>query len=150
MLPSPLNVGLGLEYRVEQFEVTAVRAGIPGLVTRSPGGLRDQDFGIGSNGFNGFSLQHIAGTNNRGSYAGYVDLETNLSKDLLVGVAGRYEEFETFGDTLNGKFNARWQATSIHGASRRGQQRVPGPDRGTGEHSERDHGVRRWETQLTS
>ena len=36
-----------------------------------------------------------------------------MTKDLLVGVAGRYEDFETFGDTLNGKFNTRWQATPM-------------------------------------
>lgn len=111
MFPSPLNVGLGLEYRVEQFEVTAGGRN-SWFVDDSPGGLAAQGFGIGSNGFAGFSPD-IAGTNNRGSYAGYVDLETNLSKDLLVGVAGRYEKFETFGDTLNGKFNTRWQATSM-------------------------------------
>jgi iron complex outermembrane receptor protein len=111
MLPSPLNIGLGLEYRVEQFEVTAGGEN-SWYIDKSPGGLGDQGFGIGSNGFAGFSPD-IAGTNNRGSYAGYIDLETNLSKDLLVGVAGRYEKFETFGDTLNGKFNTRWQATSM-------------------------------------
>lgn len=111
MLPSPLNVGLGLEYRVEQFEVTAGGRN-SWFIDDSPGGLAEQGFGIGSNGFTGFSPD-IAGTNNRGSYAGYIDLETNLSKDLLVGVAGRYEDFETFGDTLNGKFNTRWQATSV-------------------------------------
>ena len=108
MLPSPLNVGLGLEYRVEQFEVTA---GGRNSWFVDPD-LAAQGFGIGSNGFTGFH-PNIAGTNNRGSYAGYVDLETNVSKDLLVGVAGRYEKFETFGDTLNGKFNTRWQATSV-------------------------------------
>ena len=111
MFPSPLNLGLGLEYRVEQFEVTAGGRN-SWFSDRSPGGLRDQNFGIGSNGFNGFPPT-IAGTNNRGSYAAYVDLETNLNKDLLVGVAGRYEDFETFGDTLNGKFDTRWQATSM-------------------------------------
>ena len=111
MLPSPLNVGLGLEYRVEQFEVTA-GGETAWFVDRSPGGLEKQGFGVGSNGFVGFDPS-IAKTTNRGSYAGYVDLETNVSKDLLVGVAGRYEDFETFGDTLNGKFNTRWQATSI-------------------------------------
>ncbi len=111
MFPSPLNVGLGLEYRVEQFEVTAGGEN-SWFVDDSPGGLKDQGFGLGSNGFRGFSPD-IAGTNNRGSYASYVDLETNVSKDLLVGVAGRYEKFETFGDTLNGKFNTRWQATSM-------------------------------------
>ncbi|MCY4612392.1 MAG: TonB-dependent receptor [Nitrospira sp.] len=111
MLPSPLNVGLGLEYRVEQFEVTAGGRN-SWFIDESPGGLAAQGFGIGSNGFAGFHPD-IAVTNNRGSYAGYIDLETNLSKDLLVGVAGRYEKFETFGDTLNGKFNTRWQATSM-------------------------------------
>jgi len=108
MLPSPLNVGLGLEYRVEQFEVTA---GGRNSWFIDPN-LAAQGFGIGSNGFPGFSPR-IAGKNNRGSYAAYVDLETNMTKDLLVGVAGRFEEFETFGDTLNGKLNTRWQATSI-------------------------------------
>ncbi len=111
MLPSPLNLGLGLEYRVEQFEVTAGGRN-SWFVDDSPDGLAAQGFGIGSNGFAGFHPD-IAGTNNRGSYAGYIDLETNLNKDLLVGVAGRYERFETFGDTLNGKFNTRWQATSM-------------------------------------
>ena len=110
MLPSPLNLGLGLEYRVEQFEVTAGGESA-WFVDRSPGGLEDQGFGVGSNGFVGFDPS-IAEKNNRGSYAGYVDLETNVSKNLLVGLAGRYEKFETFGDTLNGKFNTRWQATS--------------------------------------
>ncbi|MCY3956258.1 MAG: TonB-dependent receptor [Nitrospira sp.] len=113
MFPSPLNVGLGLEYRVEQFEVTAGGRN-SWFIDESPGGLAspEQAFGIGSNGFAGFH-PNIARKNNRGSYAAYVDLETNLNKDLLVGVAGRYEKFETFGDTLNGKLNTRWQATSI-------------------------------------
>ena len=111
MLPSPLNVGLGLEYRVEQFEVTAGGKNS----WSSNENLVDSHglpFGVGSNGFTGFSPD-IAQKNNRGSYAAYVDLETNVTKDLLVGVAGRYEDFETFGDTLNGKFNTRWQATPI-------------------------------------
>ena len=34
-----------------------------------------------------------------------------MTKDVLVGLAGRYEEYETFGDTLNGKIDSRWQAT---------------------------------------
>ena len=110
MLPSPLNIGLGLEYRIEEFETSV--GGRNSVFIDKKYGLADQGFTIGSNGFAGFQPA-TAITANRGSYAGYVDLETNVSKDLLVGVAGRYEDFETFGDTLNGKFNARWQATSI-------------------------------------
>ena len=110
MLPSPLNIGLGLEYRVEEFETVAGEENST-FHDQSPGGLGDQGFGIGSNGFVGFP-DRIATKNNRGSYAAYIDLETNVTKDLLVGAAGRYEDFETFGDTLNGKLNARWQTTS--------------------------------------
>ena len=111
MLPSPLNIGLGLEYRVEEFETSAGDENST-FHDQSPGGLGEQGFGIGSNGFVGFPRE-IATKNNRGSYAAYVDLETNVTKDLLVGLAGRYEEFETFGETLNGKANARWQATPM-------------------------------------
>ena len=115
---SPLNLALGLEYRQEEFEVEAGgrnswfidESRYQGDV-RVYRGLKDQDFQIGSNGFAGFRPT-IAGKNNRGSYAAYLDMETNVVKDVLVGVATRFEEYETFGDTLNGKVNARWQATS--------------------------------------
>ena len=110
MLPSPLNIGLGLEYRIEEYEIEA--GGQNSWFVDGTYGLADQGFSIGSNGFPG-RPPRIAGPSNRGSYAGYVDLETNVTKDLLVGVAGRYEDFETFGDTLNGKFNTRWQATPM-------------------------------------
>ena len=110
MFASPLNVGLGLEYRIEEYEIEA--GGRNSWFVDGTYGLADQGFSIGSNGFPG-RPPRIAGPSNRGSYAAYVDLETNLNKDLLVGVAGRYEDFETFGDTLNGKFNTRWQATPM-------------------------------------
>ena len=116
---SPLNVGLGLEYRQEEFEVEAGERNSwfidrpecskerdPDDACRN---LKEQGFGIGSNGFPGFSSKS-AGKNNRGSYAAYLDVETNVVKDVLVGVAARFEEYETFGDTLNGKVSARWQA----------------------------------------
>ncbi len=109
MLPSPLNVGLGLEYRIEEYEIEAGGEN-SWYIDDSSGGLAEQGFGVGSNGFPG-RPPRIAGANNRGSYAAYLDLETNVSKDLLVGVAGRFEEYETFGDTTNGKLDTRWQAT---------------------------------------
>ena len=118
---SPLNLAFGLEYRKEEFEIEAgERNG--SFIDRPeclPSGERDkecrnlaeQGFGVGSNGFPTFRTD-IAGKNNRGSYAAYLDVETNVVKDVLVGVAARFEEYETFGDTLNGKVDARWQATS--------------------------------------
>ena len=109
MFYSPLNLALGFEYRTEAFEVEAGDEN-SWYADERVGGLVDQNFGIGSNGFRGFH-PNIAGENDRGSYATYVDLETNVTKDVLIGVAGRYEDYETFGDTLNGKASTRWQAT---------------------------------------
>ena len=113
---SPLNVGLGLEYRIEEYEIEAGGRNSWVIDDRyqdddSLDDLSEQGFGVGSNGFPG-RPPRIAGKNNRGSYAAYLDLETNVTKDLLVGLAGRFEEYETFGDTLNGKVDTRWQATS--------------------------------------
>ena len=118
---SPLNLAFGLEYRKEEFEIEAgERNGwFIDRLECLPGGERDrechnlaeQGFGVGSNGFPTFRPD-IAGKNNRGSYAAYLDMETDVVKDVLVGVAARFEEYETFGDTLNGKVDARWQATS--------------------------------------
>ena len=104
---SPLNLALGLEYRQEEFEVEAGERN-SWVINDN---LAAQGFGIGSNGFPGFSPK-TASKNNRGSYAAYLDLETDVVKDVLVGMAARFEEYETFGDTLNGKVDARWQATS--------------------------------------
>ena len=108
MFPSPLNVGVGLEYRKEEFEVEL--GGENSWFTADS--ISTQKGGAGSNGFVGFGPDFVV-KNNRGSYAAYVDLETDVVKDVLVGVAGRFEEYETFGDTLNGKVNARWQATDL-------------------------------------
>ena len=110
MFYSPLNIGLGLEYRIEEFEISAGDRNSSFVDDKYD--LAGQGFSIGSNGFVGFPPR-IAKKANRGSYAAYVDLETNVSKNLLVGAAGRYEKFETFGDTLNGKLDARWQAAPM-------------------------------------
>jgi len=43
----------------------------------------------------------------RNSAAGYVGLETELGDRLLVDLAGRFEDYDDFGSTLNGKAAAR-------------------------------------------
>jgi len=105
---SPLNVALGAEYRDETFEITN---GEPNsfYIDRA-NGLDQQGFGIGSNGFPGFQPGD-AGENKSSSVAAYVDLEANVTQDLLVGAALRYEDYEEFGNTLDGKLAARMQLT---------------------------------------
>ena len=109
---SPLNVALGLEYRVEQYEIVAGEpnswfdhSGDP-----NPPLVNWRKFGIGSDGFPGFNRE-FAGTADRGNYSAYFDLETDVSDAVLVGVAARYEDYEDFGGTLNGKLSTRWQLT---------------------------------------
>ena len=104
---SALNFAFGLEYREEEFEIKAGGKN-SWHIDDSPNGLARQGFGIGSNGFQGFRAD-TAGTFNRGSYAGYLDLEAEVIKNLTIGLAGRYEDHEEVGDTLNGKASARWQ-----------------------------------------
>ena len=107
LFSSALNFAFGLEYREEEFEIEAGGKN-SWSIDDSPNGLARQGFGVASNGFPGFRPD-IAGTFNRGSYAGYLDLEAEVIKNLIVGLAGRYEDHEKVGDTLNGKASARWQ-----------------------------------------
>jgi iron complex outermembrane recepter protein len=107
---SPLNVGFGFEYREEQFEVTSVDQ-----FSWDIGPLFDQGFGIGSNGFGGFGPKD-AGQWDRGNYALYVDLEADVTERLLLGGAIRFEDFDDFGTTTNGKISARFAFTDSFAA----------------------------------
>jgi iron complex outermembrane receptor protein len=108
-----VNVAAGLEYREEKFTVTE---GDPASFEIGP--LFDQGFGIGANGFPGFSADQ-AGTFRRRNVAGYVDVEGNFVpglSQLLTGVAVRLENFDTFGSTFNGKFSNRYTVLENAGA----------------------------------
>jgi len=65
---------------------------------------------VGAQGFPGFP-QSSATDVGRHSYAGYVELDTDLFEGFTVTAAGRYERFSDFGDTLNGKLAARYELT---------------------------------------
>ena len=113
---SPLNVAFGVEYRVEQFEIKPGDKNSFFIDTESD--LPSQGFGIGSNGFPGFKPES-AGKFDRGSFAAYVDLEADVTDNLLLGVAIRFEDFDDFGNTTDGKITGRLQITdnfAIRGA----------------------------------
>ncbi|MEX2496895.1 MAG: TonB-dependent receptor [Woeseia sp.] len=117
---SPLNVAFGLEHRFEQFEI---KSGDPNsfFIDRSAD-LPSQGFGIGSNGFPGFKPAD-AGVFDRESFAAYIDLEADVTDALLVNAAIRFEDFQDFGTTTNGKLAARLQITdnfAIRGAASTG------------------------------
>ncbi len=104
---SPLSIAFGLEHRQEEFKVTEGGEN-SWFQDLRPGGLTQQGFGVGSNGFTGFGPR-LAGTWSRNSYAAYLDVEAELSRDVLLGVAGRYEDHKGVGETMDVKISTRGQ-----------------------------------------
>ena len=116
---SPIALSGGAEYRREEYETTVgdlqsygagpfavqdlYRETDPGVyvfnsrVTQSPA----------ASGYGGVSPT-FAGTNSQQSYAVYVGAETDVTEQFTAGVAGRWEHYDTFGSTVVGKLNARY------------------------------------------
>ncbi len=94
---SDLNVAGGFEWHNEEFEITAGEQ-----ASWEIGPLADQGFTPASNGFPGFSPL-AAGNWNRSNVALYLDLEADVTDRWLLGLAMRWEDFEDFGTTTNGK-----------------------------------------------
>lgn len=104
-LPSPVNIAFGAEYRRETYEI---KPGDPASFEFGPTGIL---FGVGSDGFQGDSPD-AAGEFRSPSYAGYVDVETDITDWLSVGAAGRIENFSEFDETtFDWKIAGRAQAT---------------------------------------
>ena len=98
---SDLNVAFGAQHHKEVFEMVA-----GDTESWAPGGFENQGFSVGSNGFQGFSAD-VAGRFGRDSYAGWLDLEVDVTDRWLWSGALRYENFSDAGDTLKGKMASR-------------------------------------------
>ena len=55
----------------------------------------------------------FAGVNSQSSYGVYVGAEADITDALTFGVAGRYEDYETFGDTFVWKANALFEISEM-------------------------------------
>jgi len=99
---SDLNIAGGFEYRSETFEITQ-----GDQASYEIGPYAQQGFSSASNGFPGFSPL-AAGSFERSNYAAYVDFEADVTENLLLGLAFRFEDYEDFGSTANGKFSGRY------------------------------------------
>ncbi len=100
------HLALGVEHRREKFKVESGGEN-SWFLDDSPGGLAEQGFGIGSNGFTGFGPR-LAGEFGRSSYAAYADVELNVSDTFTFQVAGRYEDHADIGNTFDGKVAGRF------------------------------------------
>jgi iron complex outermembrane receptor protein len=117
-LSDTVNVAFGLEWREENYVMFAgdTQSWIPGpwaevgtLINPVTGALYDTPPN-GSNGLPGTPTDS-AGTFSRDNVAVYVDVEWDVSDDLLLQGALRYEDFSDFGSTSNGKVAARYNVT---------------------------------------
>lgn len=93
-------------------DLIAVECRIPGLEAMGrlcpAGDPVNNAVPIGSNGFPGYP-PGFASHRSRVSYAGYVDFAADLTDRWLVEVAGRYEDFQDFGDVATWKVAARFR-----------------------------------------
>jgi iron complex outermembrane receptor protein len=102
---TPLNVAVGAEVRREGYELFAgepdsYRYGGQVLANGTPAPP-------GAQVFPGFRPAD-ASKNNRKAYSAYVDLEANLTKQLLASVAIRAEHYSDFGNSVSGKVAGRY------------------------------------------
>ncbi len=93
-LAKPLNVAFGAQYLNQDYQI---KAGDPASYYKS-----------GSNGLSGFR-QADAGDWSRDSYAGYLDLEADITKKLSASAAYRHEYYDDFGNTDNGSLSLRYK-----------------------------------------
>ena len=88
-----LNVAIGAEYRYENYEIRA--------------GEEASYINGGAQSFPGFSpLNEV--NENRNNVSLYLDTEADITDNFLIGIAGRYENYSDFGETINGKFTTRY------------------------------------------
>ena len=107
---TPLNVALGGEFRDDHYQI---KAGEPdsyrdGGVKILDGPNAGKQPAIGSQVFPGFRPTDAV-SKGRNNVAGYLDLETNVVKELVVGLAGRTEHYSDFGSTNNWKVSGRFE-----------------------------------------
>ena len=100
------NIAAGAEWRDERFTI-----GPGGRPSWDVGPYAAQGFVSGSNGFPGFP-DYTAGTWSRNSTALYGDVELrDPGERWTVGGALRFEYFDVFGNTVNGKLSGRYGLT---------------------------------------
>ena len=129
-LASPLSIAAGLEYRHENFKITPGElqsyAGGPlfraailnsnlvdcnlagGVLSGTTCTFPGRAAGKGAQGFPGIPPES-ATDESRHSYAGYLEFDGEIFENFTATVAGRYEHYSDFGNTVNGKLAVRYE-----------------------------------------
>ena len=106
-LASPLNVAWGLEARREGYEIFA---GEPDSYRNGGVLLNGNPTASGAQVFPGFRPANEV-DDDRTAVGAYVDLEANVTDQLLMSGAVRVESYSDFGETITGKLAARYDFT---------------------------------------
>ena len=99
-----LNIAFGGEYRTERYRI--FEGDRPSYYNY------DSNFESGSQGFPGFGPSNVI-NKGRSNVGGYLDVEADLTKKLLINIAGRFENYSDFGSTVNGKVGARYKISNV-------------------------------------
>ena len=124
-LASPITFSGGAEFRRESYTSTegdfqSYGAGpyavahdlytetAPGVFAAT--GETTRAFAPAASGYGGTSPKY-AGTNHQNSYGFYIGAEADVTKELTLGAAGRYENYDSFGGRFVYKFNGIYHVT---------------------------------------
>jgi len=104
---SPVNIATGIEFRREGYQSSPgdQASYVAGPVTIGEAG---GDARIGAQGGSGLQPSDTVDVD-RNSFAVFVDAEFSITDTFLLSAAARFEDFDDFGDTTNGKLAARWE-----------------------------------------
>jgi iron complex outermembrane recepter protein len=106
-LASPINLAVGVEARREGYSIFA---GEPDSWRNGGVLLNGQPTASGAQVFPGFRPSNEV-SESRNAVGVYVDLEANLTEQLLGSVALRAEDYSDFGSNLSGKLALRYDFT---------------------------------------
>lgn len=109
-----LSLAIGGEFRNENFKI--VRGDV-GSYINGPFSAAPFNAAGGSQVFPGFRPNNEV-DESRNSFALYAELDADITDRLSMQVAGRYEHYSDFGDTINGKIAGRFEP--IQGVALRG------------------------------
>jgi iron complex outermembrane receptor protein len=107
---NPLNVGVGGEFRWENFDIVPgepnshIHGGVPVLDGPNAGAQTS----AGAQVFPGFKPSNATDAK-RHNGSLYLDLEYQVSTELLTQAAARYERYSDFGSAWNGKLAAAYR-----------------------------------------
>jgi iron complex outermembrane receptor protein len=96
------NVASGLNYRLDNYRIEAGEDASWQNVAPTSGRVG------GAQVFPGFQPTNEV-NRTRNIFGAYLDLETDLTKRLLVNLAGRFENYSDFGSNFAGKLSARYK-----------------------------------------